>query len=70
MNGKVLDISMVSDEHNDVSIFLMVLLRLWAEEHQAGVVRDNSFNMKTGPCPAGVVAGCALAVAASPPHHS
>ena len=40
---------MVSDEHNDVSIFLMVLLRLWAEEHQAGVVRGDPFNMKTGP---------------------
>lgn len=27
----------------------MVLLRLWAEEHQAGVVRGDPFNMKTGP---------------------
>ena len=40
---------MVSDEHSDISIFLMVLLRLWAEEHQAGVVRGDPFNMKTGP---------------------
>jgi Uma2 family endonuclease len=49
VNGKVLDISMVSEEHSDVSIFILVLLRLWAEEHQAGVVRADPFNMKTGP---------------------
>ena len=49
VNGKVLDISMVSEAHSDVSIFIMVLLRLWAEEHQAGVVRGDPFNMKTGP---------------------
>ncbi len=48
VNGKVIDISMVSEEHSDVSIFIMVLLRLWAEEHQAGVVRGDPFNMKTG----------------------
>ncbi len=49
VNGKVIDISMVSDEHSDITLFVLVLLRLWVEEHQAGVVRGEPFNMKTGP---------------------
>ena len=49
VNGKVIDISMVSGEHSDASLFIMVLLHLWAEEHEAGLVHYAVFNMKTGP---------------------
>lgn len=49
VNGKVLDLSLISDEHNKVSGFLLLLLQMWASEHQAGEVRYEPFNMKTGP---------------------
>ena len=48
VNGKVIDISMVSDEHNKVSGFLLFLMQMWVSEHQAGEVRYEPFNMKIG----------------------
>ena len=49
VNGKVIDISMVSDEHSLLNGFLYLLLQMWASAHQAGEVRTDPFNMKTGP---------------------
>ena len=49
VDGKVIDISMVSAEHDDLNLFLLLLLQIWVQEHQAGVVHGDPFNMKTGP---------------------
>ena len=48
VNGKVLDINMVSDEHNKVSGFLLLFLQMWVLETRMGEVRYEPFNMKTG----------------------
>ena len=49
VDGKVIDISMVSEEHDDLTLFLLKLLITWVEEHQSGVIHADPFNMKTGP---------------------
>ena len=49
VDGKVVDVSMVSEEHSALTLFVLVLLRLWVEEHQAGAVLGEPYNMKVGP---------------------
>lgn len=49
VNGEVVTMVPVGDEHQDVGGFLLTLLRLFADEHALGVVRYEPFNMKTGP---------------------
>ena len=66
LNGKVLDISLVSDEHNKVSGFL--LLRSGGERRVSGDRCQRRFPFPQ-PRPAGVVAGHALALAAPSSNH-
>lgn len=49
VNGEVVPMTPVSNKHNDLSVFLAALIRLFAETHQAGYVRCEPFQMKTGP---------------------
>ena len=49
VNGEVVTRAPAGDEHQDVGGFLLTLLRLYADEHEVGVVRYEPFNMKTGP---------------------
>ncbi len=49
VNGQVVFLSPVSDRHQDLSDFLIVLFRLFAEKYRQGVVRSAPFLMKTGP---------------------
>ena len=49
VNGEVVVMVPVGDEHQDLGGFLLALLRHFAEAHDLGVVRYEPFNMKTGP---------------------
>jgi Uma2 family endonuclease len=49
VNGKVVSMSPISKKHNDVSIFLLALIRFFVETHQLGDVQCDPFQMKTGP---------------------
>jgi Uma2 family endonuclease len=49
VNGKVVPMPPVADEHADVAEFLRTLLRLWVEAKDAGIVRSEPVLMKTGP---------------------
>jgi len=49
VNGEVIELSPASDRHQDVSDFLVALLRHFVEAHQLGVVRSAPFQMKTAP---------------------
>ncbi len=48
VNGKVVAMAPIGDEHADLSDFLQMLLRHWAEQHDSGIVRSEPFVMKTG----------------------
>ena len=49
VNGEVIEMVPVGDEHQDLGGWLIMLLRHFADEHELGVVRYEPFNMKTGP---------------------
>jgi Uma2 family endonuclease len=49
VNGEVVMMAPVSDEHSDVQIFLLNLLGPFVEAHDLGKVRAEPFQMKTGP---------------------
>lgn len=49
VDGEVVAMAPVSDEHADLHGFLLTLLRQWAEARDVGVVRSEPFQMKTGP---------------------
>ena len=49
VNGKAIDISMVTAEHDDVSGFIQFALRIWVLDQGLGVIHADPFNMKTGP---------------------
>jgi Uma2 family endonuclease len=49
VEGGVLEMPPVSDDHADVNGFLLALLRFYAEARNLGVVRADPFQMKTGP---------------------
>jgi len=49
VNGKVIEMPPVSDEHADVNGYLIALVRFYAEARNLGVVRAEPFQMKTGP---------------------
>jgi len=49
VDGKVVPMSPVSDVHADVKGFLLALIRHFVEAGRLGVVRDEPFQMKTGP---------------------
>src|SRR5205085_1218308 len=46
VNGEVVPMAAVSNEHADVNGFLEALIRLFAERHKLGEVRSAPFNMK------------------------
>lgn len=37
------------DEHIGINLFILMLLQMWVQAHQAGIIRADPFNMKTGP---------------------
>src|SRR5436853_101258 len=47
VNGKVVPMAPINDEHADVSSFLLMLLRHWAEAQKSGIVRCEPVLMKT-----------------------
>src|SRR5215203_3730692 len=49
MNGRVVPMVPISDEHMDVAGFLHALLRHYAQDRGLGIVRTEPTNMKTGP---------------------
>ncbi len=57
VDGKVIDISMVSDEHSEINLFILMLLQMWVQAHQAGIIRADPFNMKIRTKPARTFAG-------------
>jgi Uma2 family endonuclease len=49
VNGEVVAMAPVSDEHSDVGGFLIAVLRAFVEANKLGVIRYEPFQMKTGP---------------------
>jgi Uma2 family endonuclease len=49
VNGEVLVLTPVSNQHQDLAGFLTALLRFFVEAHRLGIVRSAPFQMKTGP---------------------
>jgi Uma2 family endonuclease len=49
VNGEVVMMAPVSNEHQDVRGFLFALIRHFIEEHEAGRLLDDPFQMKVGP---------------------
>ena len=49
VNGRVVPMAPISDDHMDVMGFLAALLRMWAQDRDLGIVRTEPMNMKTGP---------------------
>lgn len=46
VNGEVIEMSPISDRHEDLSGFLKPLLRHYVEAHQLGIIRGEPFQMK------------------------
>jgi Uma2 family endonuclease len=49
VNGRVVPMAPISDDHMDVVGFLAALLRHWAQDRGLGIVRTEPTNMKTAP---------------------
>jgi|SRR5579884_1491899 len=49
VNGKVVHMAPVSDEHNALTYFLIRFIGEFVETYQVGVIRHEPFQMKTGP---------------------
>ncbi|HEX4125645.1 MAG TPA: Uma2 family endonuclease [Tepidisphaeraceae bacterium] len=49
VNGKVVPMSPINEEHQFLGGLLVTLLRTYAEERKLGVVLSDPFQMKTGP---------------------
>lgn len=47
VDGRVIELSPVSDRHQDLEGWLTALLRHWVEANRRGVVRSGRFQMKT-----------------------
>jgi Uma2 family endonuclease len=48
VNGEVIQMAPISDEHQSVGGFLLVLIRTYVTQKQLGVVLHEPFQMKTG----------------------
>ena len=46
VNGEIIEMSPISDRHEDLSGFLKPLLRHFVEAHQLGIIRSEPFQMK------------------------
>ncbi|HEY2588426.1 MAG TPA: Uma2 family endonuclease, partial [Tepidisphaeraceae bacterium] len=49
VNGEVVTMAPVSDEHSDLQIFLVKILGSFIDAHDLGKLRGEPFQMKTGP---------------------
>jgi Uma2 family endonuclease len=49
VNGRAVVLSPTNDQHADLKEFLGTLLRVFVRERQLGIVRGETFQMKTGP---------------------
>jgi Uma2 family endonuclease len=49
VNGELVMMAPISDEHDDVAGLLYSLLRAYVETHALGVVKHDPYQMKTGP---------------------
>jgi len=49
VNGEVVFMTPISDQHNDLGGFLLALLRHFVEAHELGIVRYEPSQMKTAP---------------------
>ena len=49
VDGEIVMMAPISDEHDDVAGFLYALLRAFVEFHELGVVKQEPYQMKTGP---------------------
>ena len=49
VNGKVIEMAPISDEHSDLQVFLAALLRNYVDALDLGKIRTEPFQMKTGP---------------------
>ena len=48
VKGEVIEMAPVSGDHQDLRSFLLVLFRMFIEEHDLGQLLDGPFQMKTG----------------------
>lgn len=49
VNGEVIPMAPVSDEHSDVQVFLLQILGAFVDAHSLGKLRMEPFQMKAGP---------------------
>lgn len=49
VNGEVVPMAPVSDEHSDEQVFLLTLVKTFVDAHELGKVRSEPFQMKTAP---------------------
>lgn len=49
VNGQVVPMAPVSDEHSDDQVYLLTLINVFVDAHGLGKVRTEPFQMKTGP---------------------
>lgn len=49
VDGKVIEMAAVSNDHTDLGVFLIAILGWWVELHDAGQIKCEPFQMKTGP---------------------
>ena len=48
VDGKVVLLAPISDEHSDLNLFLITLMRAFVDSRRLGLVRAEPFNMKIG----------------------
>jgi Uma2 family endonuclease len=49
VDGRVVEMPPISTEHDDLAGLLYLILRIWIEAHEAGLLKHDPFQMKTGP---------------------
>jgi len=49
VNGEVVAMAPVGDSHQDLAGFLLALLRIYVKHYDLGTVRQDPYQMKTGP---------------------
>ena len=49
VNGEIIPMAPISDEHQDVGSFLLVLMKTYVAHKHLGFIRYEPFQMKTGP---------------------
>ena len=49
VDGKIIPMPPISATHNDLGLFFLALLQVWVQVHDAGELKYEPFQMKTGP---------------------